>query len=362
MLWLPFLLLLVGLVVLIYGADLIVKGASRLALILGMSPLIIGLTIVAFGTSAPELAISAMSSISGKGDLAFGNVIGSNICNTLLILGLSAMIAPLVVHQKLIRFDVPLMIGISILVGLLVYDGNLSQWEGALLATGLLAYLIFVFWESKNETPTVQKEYDNEFGKTEQAAPKKLLWNILLLIAGLSLLVTGSRMMVSGAVDIASFFGVSELIIGLTIVALGTSLPEVATSIIAAFKKEQDIAVGNVIGSNLFNLMGVLGVAGILSPSGIQISQGAVAFDVPFMIGTAVACLPIFFTGFRISRWEGLVFLLYYIAYLTYLALQTSEHEFLTLFDHVLLSYVVPLTFLTLGVIAFRHLQLKRSK
>ena len=349
-------LFIAGLILLVVGAEALVRGASRLAAALGISPLIIGLTVVAFGTSSPELAVSIKSALSDQASIAVGNVVGSNIFNILCILGLSALVAPLVVSQQLVRFDVPLMIGASVLVLIFGADGRLSRIQGILLFLGLIAYILFLIYLSRKESKEIQEEYAKEYGPGGQAVLKQYLINIGLALGGLALLVLGSRWLVDSAVAIAHYLGFSELIVGLTIVAAGTSLPEAVTSIIASLRDERDIAVGNAIGSNLFNLMGVLGLAGAVAPSGIMISGAATSFDIPVMIAVAVACLPIFFTGNMIARWEGALFLGYYVAYTLYLILGATQHEALPAFSATMLYFVIPLTLLTLIIVTARTL------
>jgi len=337
------LLFIVGLVFLIVGAEALVRGAARLAGAFGLSPLIIGLTVVAFGTSSPELAVSIKAALSGQAGIAIGNVIGSNVFNVLFILGLSALIVPLVVSRQLVRLDVPLMIGLSVLVLLLALDGRLGRIDGLVLFAGLLAYVGFLVWQGRREGAGA----DDEFGAVVAPADGRRsgpLWNALLVVGGLVLLVLGSRWLVDGAVRFAVHLGVSELIIGLTIVAAGTSLPEVVTSIVAALRGERDIAVGNVVGSNLFNIMGVLGIAGIVAPAGIDIAPAVIGFDIPVMIAVALACLPIFFTGGSISRAEGALLFGFYLAYTLYLVLAASQHDALGGFSAVMLYFVIPLT------------------
>jgi len=347
------LLFVLGLGLLLGGAELLVKGASRLAGALGLSPLVIGLTVVAFGTSSPELAVSLQSAFAGQADLALGNVVGSNIFNILFILGLSAVIVPLVVAQQLVRWDVPLMIGVSCVTYAFGLDGRIGRLDGVLLFAGLVAYTVFGVVQSRRESRAVQAEYAEEYG---EPAPGRagLLRSVILVVVGLGALVLGSRWLVDGAVAIARTLGLSELIIGLTVVAAGTSLPEVATSVLAALRKERDIAAGNVIGSNLFNLMGVLGVSSLASPQGIQVPEAAEGFDLPVMIAVAVACLPIFATGHRIERWEGALFLGYFALYIGYLVLAATQHDALPLFNQVMLLFVLPLTAITLGVLGVR--------
>ena len=351
-----FVYLIAGLVLLVVGAEVLVRGAARLAAQFGIPPLVIGLTVVAFGTSAPETAVSVQAAFNNSGDLAIGNVIGSNIANVLLILGITALIAPLIVSRQLIRLDVPIMIGASFVVFGLAWDGSLSRLDGALLFAGVIAYTAFLIISSRRAGKASEEddEFAKEFGLHE--APKPYAWviNLGLLIAGLVLLVGGSNLLVEGAVTLARALGLSELVIGLTVIAIGTSLPELATSVIAAYKGERDIAVGNIVGSNIFNLLCVLGLASLVSPTAISVSPTALAFDFPVMIAVAVACLPIFFAGYRINRWEGLLFVAYYAAYTGYLVLFNTGRPFAETFGEAMLGYVVPLTAITLLVIAAR--------
>ncbi|MDA0824547.1 MAG: calcium/sodium antiporter, partial [Proteobacteria bacterium] len=255
-----------GLILLVGGAEVLVRGASKLAAQFGIPPLIIGLTVVAFGTSTPETAVSVQAAMNGSGDLAIGNVVGSNIANVLLILGLTALIAPLIVSRQLIRLDVPIMIGASLLTLALAWDGQLDRSDGAILFACILAYTAFLITSGRREQAVKDDEFIKEFGL--QAAPKPYAWgiNLSLIIAGLFLLVSGSNLLVEGAVSLARALGLSELVIGLTVVAIGTSLPELATSVTAAFRGERDIAVGNIVGSNIFNLLCVLGLSALVSP------------------------------------------------------------------------------------------------
>jgi cation:H+ antiporter len=353
-----------GLALLVIGAEALVRGASRLAAALGIAPLIIGLTIVAFGTSSPEMAVSVQSAVAGQTDIAVGNVVGSNILNVLFILGLSALITPLLVAQQLIRLDVPIMIGVSAVLWLMAINGAIERWEGGLLFAGIIAYTVFQIWQSRQgkESAAVEAEYAQEYGKAEPRTFGRMLLNIGLAIAGLALLVLGARWFVDGATQAARAFGISELIIGLTIVAAGTSLPEVATSLVAAVRGERDIAVGNVVGSNIFNILAVLGLSAIVSPGeGLPVSPGILEIDIPFMIAVAVACLPIFITGNLIARWEGGVFVGYYAAYTIYLILTATEHATLPQYQAFMLWFVVPLTLITLAVSVTRNFKLQRA-
>jgi cation:H+ antiporter len=355
------LLFIAGLILLVAGAELFVRGASRLAVLLGISPLVIGLTVVALGTSSPEIAVSLQAAFAGQPDLAIGNVVGSNICNILLILGLAAVVAPLLVAQQLVRFDVPIMIGLSVLTLLLALDGRLSRLDGILLLIGGIGYLTFLLVQARKEGKAVQEQYEREFGARPASGGKAWLLNGGLIGLGFIMLLVGSRWLVTGAVSMAQALGISELVIGLTVVAIGTSLPEVATSVVASLRGERDIAVGNAVGSNIFNIFAVLGLASIFGPEGIRVSAAALRFDIPVMIAVAVACLPIFFTGHLIARWEGFLFLGYFIAYLLFLFLQSTAHQALPLFSSVMLLFVIPLTIVTLLTISVRALRAGRG-
>jgi cation:H+ antiporter len=347
-------LFVVGLVLLVAGASLLVRGASRLALSLGVSPLVVGLTIVAFGTSAPELAVSVGAALDDRVDIAVGNVVGSNIFNVLFILGLSALIAPLVVHTQLIRQEVPVMIGASLLLLALGLDGALGLIDAALLLGLLLAYTVFLIVQSRRQTQADAEEY-------AEALEPRSQWDrhwavqIALVLGGLVLLVIGSDWLVTAAVAFARALGVSDLVIGLTIVAAGTSMPEVATSIVAAIKGERDIAVGNVVGSNTFNILGVLGLTGLVAGDGLPLAPAVLNFDLWVMLVVAFACLPVFLTGREIARWEGGVFIGYYVAYTAYLILASQQHELLPRFSQVMLGFVIPLTIVTLIVMLLRR-------
>ncbi len=341
-----------GLILLIAGADLLVRGASTLAARLGMTSLVIGLTVVAFGTSAPELAIGLQSTAAGEDALLLGNVIGSNIFNVLFILGASALITPLVVSQKLVKLDVPLMIGVSILVYFFAWDGLISRVEGGVLFLILVAYLIFLVYDArKSKSGPSEIEGTN----TDTTPNRHWVWDGVFIVSGFVLLVFGSRWLVDGAVTFAEYLGVSSLIIGLTIVAMGTSLPEVATSLLASIKGKRDLAVGNLVGSNLFNIMCIIGLTALVHPTGISVQSGVIGFDLPVMIATAIVCLPIFFTGSMISRWEGALFLGYYLAFTLYLILTATDHHLLPIFHAAMGWFVLPMTVITGVGILFKE-------
>lgn len=348
-------LFILGLLLLVAGAELLVRGASRLALSLGISPLVVGLTVVALGTSSPELAVSAQSAWSGQTDIALGNVVGSNIFNSLFILGISAVITPLLVHQQLIRQEVPVMIGVSLLLWALAVDGGISRWDGLLLVGLLTAYTFMVIRQSRRETGTVREEYRESMHGDGKTWDRHSGVQILLVLVGLGLLVLGAHWLVEAAVTVARELGMSDLVVGLTIVAAGTGLPEVATSILAAIRGERDIAVGNIVGSNIFNILAVLGISAGVASDGLAVAPSLLAFDLPVMAAVAVACLPIFFTGHLIARWEGALFLAYYAAYSTYLILDAAGHDAQVGFSMVMGGFVLPLTVITLIVLTWRH-------
>ncbi len=295
-----------GFVILTLGAEALVRGASAIALRLGIAPLVIGLTIVAFGTSAPELAVSLKSALAGNSGIALGNVIGSNIANIGLILALTALIRPIQVQSQMVRRDIPVMIVASILFWGLLLDGKLSLFDGALLTTLLFAYLGFNYISSKSAG-------NNEEVDTR---PQHPLLSLLLVVTGIAMLVGGGILFVDGAVELAKTLGIDEVIIGLTIVAIGTSMPELVTSVVAARKGESDIAIGNIVGSNMFNILGILGITALIHP----IAAGGVqVLDLVVMLILALLTLPFARSGFRIGRREGGILLAGYICYISYL-------------------------------------------
>jgi cation:H+ antiporter len=346
-------LLLGGFAALVIGGELLVRGGSGLGRALGLSPLLVGLTIVAFATSAPELAVSVDASLSGSPGLAVGNVVGSNITNVLLVLGLAALVLPVAVRRSLVRTDVPVMVAASALLLLLALDGRVSTLDGLLLLALLLAYVAWsVVTGRRQERPVPDAA----------AAEPRPVRDVLLVVAGVGLLVIGARWLVSAATEVAADAGVSELVIGLTVVAVGTSLPELATSVIAAVRGERDIAIGNVVGSNVFNIGGVMGLTAVVSPGGVPVEAAAVRFDLPVMVAVAVLLVPVVFTGLTIARWEAAVFLGYFVAYVGYLLLAASEHDALPAYSAVMLFFVVPLTVLTLVVLAGSEVVRRRSR
>lgn len=356
-------LIAVGLVLLVIGGELLVRGSSALAAVMGISPLVIGLTVVAFGTSAPELAVSVQAGLAGASDIAIGNVVGSNIFNVLFVLGTCALLAPLVVSMQLVRREVPILIVISFLLALLALDGRIGLIDGMALTTGIIVYTAWSVIGSRRETAAANAEYAQEFGAHPPAparGARMIATNLGLLAVGLFLLVLGARWLVDGAVELAQALGVSDVIIGLTIVAAGTSLPEVVTSVVATLKGERDIAIGNVVGSSIFNILCIVGVAAMVTPGGLNVPAAIINFDLPVMIATSVACLPIFFSGMTIARWEGALFFGYYIAYTTYLVLAATQHDALPAYSAVMATFVLPLTAVTLIVLGSQALMRHR--
>lgn len=308
------LLVILSFAILTVGAEILVRGASSVGLRFGLSPLVVGLTIVAFGTSAPELAVSTKAALAGSGDIAMGNVIGSNLFNIAIILGLAALVRPLTVRLQVIRFDMPLMLAVTLVFSVMLsIGGGLARWEAGILFAGIIAYTVHSIRASRRETLT--PEIKDAALDTLAVARKPLaIWLSLLMVAsGLGLLVWGAQLLVDNAVFIARAMEVSEAIIGLTIVAAGTSLPELATSVVASIKRETDIAVGNIVGSNLFNILCIAGAAGLISPISVE---GVRTADLLWMLAISIVLLPLMRTGFKIARWEGAALLAAYVVFL----------------------------------------------
>lgn len=306
------LFLILGLITLFIGAEGLIRGSSALALKIGITPLVVGLTVVAFGTSTPELVVSIKAAIIGNSSISLGNVIGSNIANIALILGIAALIRPLNVHANVIRREIPIMIGLSILLIILLIDGELGFIDGLIFVFGIITYnIINVVMARKEKNTEVEKEF-SEGLKTRLGVTV----SIIFIVGGLGLMILGANYFVKSAIEIAKSIGVSDAIIGLTIVAIGTSLPELITSIVAAYKNESDIAIGNVVGSNIFNILGILGITALV----ISLSSEGISYvDFGVMLLTAIILLPLSKTGFRISRLEGGLLLTGYLVYIYYL-------------------------------------------
>ncbi len=354
----PSLLILVGFVVLIAGGEVLVRGASGMARAMHISPLIVGLTVVAFCTSCPELAVCLDAAFAGEADLAVGNIVGSCICNILLVLGLSAMVGALVVRARLIRLEVPLMILAAVLTLVFGFNGSIDRVDGLIFVALLVGYMTWTVIASRRESKAVKEELAKRGdGHGAKSGLSVVLGNLGLVCVGVILLVIASGWVVNGATSIAVILGVSSLMIGLTIVAIGTSLPEVATCVIASLRGERDLAVGNVIGSNIMNILAVLGLSAVIAPDGILVSDAALRSDIPIMIIVSFACLPIFFTGHRIERWEGALFFVYYLIYMAYLILGQINDAAAHKLGWVVVVFVIPLTAITLLVLLLRSLK-----
>lgn len=338
-------LILIGLALLVAGAELLVKGASHLANRLGLPPLAIGLTVVAFATSTPELMVALETTFSGRPDIAVGTAVGSNIFNVLFVLGLAALVAPIVVSSHLLRLDVPLMIFVSTLFYYRCQDRVISQLEGLLFFVGLAIYTGAMLYFGHRE----------HVGRRAPSPPQKsaaphapLVRSLVFMGAGFILIALGSHWLVEGGVQVAQWMRVSDMIIALTLVAVGTSLPELVMSVVASARGERDIAVGGLVGSNIFNLLGVLGLTALLTPGGLPVAPVLIAFDIPVMVAVAIVCLPIFFTGGEIARWEGALLLVYYLIYAIYLVLAASKNDDLEAFGEIVMWFVIRPTVLSL--------------
>lgn len=314
--------LLLGLILLYFGAEWLVQGAASLALKVGLAPLVVGLTVVAFGTSAPELLVSIQANLQDppKGGFALGNVVGSNICNVALILGVAAMIRPIKVHRQVMVRDMPIMLVVSLVFVAMLWDKEISRIEAGILATGLVVYIVSSILKGlkDEEEPDLEGMDLAEIEEAKNASGKKMFWYGTLIVLGLGALMLGANRLIFGGTNIALHFGVPEVIIALSLVALGTSLPELATSIVASMKKQGDIIIGNVVGSNLFNILAVVGICGLIAP---LVGNELKAVDLWVMVGLSIVALPFMFTGKVLGRMEGMFFLLIYVGYVVYMYL-----------------------------------------
>lgn len=345
----PALLIVVGMAILIGGGEVLLKGASRLAVAARIPPVIVGLTIVAFATSSPELAITLSATLKGNAEIAIGNIVGSNICNIALVLGIAAVLSPVAVCSTLIRREIPLMVAVSFLAYILAvlgsgmplsslfsgqFEGMFLPWAGALMFGILLVYIGWTIYEVRRHRAAneafiqeIEAEIlpDAENPDAKIGGWKNIGINLCLIAVGLALLIFSADMLVQGSVQVARMMGVSELVIGLTILAIGTSLPELMITVMAAIKGKSDIAIGNIVGSNIFNILGVWGISALFSGAtvagGLVVSARALYFDMPVMLLVAVFCIVICFTGRRITRGEGIFLLLCYAAYLVALCM-----------------------------------------
>lgn len=344
-----------GLLLLVGGGELLVRGASALAVRSGLTPLVVGLTVVSVATSAPELAVSTGAALRGETDLALGNVVGSNIANVLLILGVSALILPLTARRRIVRVDVPVMLALGVLTLLLSLDGAIGVVDGVLLLAIFLGHLVASVWIARRDPgdeldpPSVTDDGEGAARPDDSVLPT---WAaVLLVLGGVVLLVVGAGQLVSGATAVATALGVSGLVVGLTVVAIGTSLPELAASAIAALRGERDLALGNVVGSCIANLGLVLGLPALLA-RGLDVPSAVLALDLPVMLATALVLLPVSFTGFVVARWEGGLFVALYGAYVGYVVLQATSHDALSGFSTVMTLFVLPFVVLALATTA----------
>lgn len=315
-----------GLALLIIAAELVVRHGSVLALALGVSPLVLGLTIVSIGTSAPELAVGITASLGGSGGLAVGNIAGTNLVNILLILGLSALLKPLPLHSRTIRMDLPMMVCAALLMTALAWDGALSARDGLLMLLAAVAYTTLIILFSRKEPGVIKAEYAQMYGvegaRTPGPVKTRMGVNSLGLAAGIVLSVVGADLLVDGAVAMARAWGMGEAVIGLTVVAIGTSAPELVTTIVGTLRNERDVAVGNLLGSSIYNLLVILGIPSLIAPGGIPVERDLLLFDIPLMTAVSLLCIPVFITGRKVSRLEGGSFVALYLAYLAFLLLR----------------------------------------
>jgi cation:H+ antiporter len=344
--------LLAGLVLLTVGAEGLVRGASGVAVRLGVTPVVVGLTVVAFGTSAPELAVGVDAARRGEAALALGNVVGSTIANVLLVLGVTAVAsaAALRVDLRIVRIDVPVMIAAAVAVLALGIGGVIGRVEGGVLLGLVLVHASWTVWSAQRARAGVRAEFEEALDA--EAAPAAV--QVLMALAGLGLLAVGADVLVDAAESIAARLGVSDTVIGLTVVAVGTSAPELTTSIVAARRGEADLAVGNAVGSNILNLLLVLGATAVAAPGGVPVSSQMLRVDLPIMVAVCVACLPVFFKGACITRREGGAFVATYAAYLTFVVLDASDHALRDPLA-VALGVAVPLALVSSLVIALRE-------
>ena len=360
-----FIVLIVGLAFLTLGAEWLVRGASSVATRFGIAPIVIGLTVVAFGTSAPEFAVSVQGALTGNSDVAIGNVVGSNTFNILFVLGLSAVIGSLTIEQRIIKRDIPILLAISVVIYGLVWNELVGRIEGVVLFIGIVVYTLWLLRGArKAESARVTSEYEEAVQQVEgETVTRPLYFQIGLVVVGLALLIQGSRFLVSSATTIAEALGVSDLVIGLTVVAVGTSLPELATSVMAAIRGQRDIAVGNVVGSNIFNLLAVLGASAAVSSSGISVNRELIRLDYPVMLAATLVLIPICWNGFAIKRWEGALLTAFYIAYVAYLVMDAGDNTTPELFRTMMLIVVpiVMLAFTATGIQGWRKYRATQS-
>jgi cation:H+ antiporter len=383
---------LAGLAALAAGGEVLVRGATGLARSFGIPAFVVGLLIVSVATSAPELAVTLQAALDGSPGMAVGNVVGSNIANILLILGICAVALPLTVHSQLIRIDIPVTIAFSGLVLVLALDGLLGRVDGAVFVIGLVVYAVATIAIARRRSWGTQVSYSEQTGGPDQAganvtvpdqagakatvpdqagakvtvsvpaARRRPLLALGLVAAGVAMLVVGAKLLVTGATDAAVAMGVSDLVIGLTVVAVGTSLPELAASVVAVARGQRDLAVGNLVGSCLFNIGAVLGIAGIIAPDGVPVVPAAIRLDLPIMIAVALTLVPVAFTGYAITRWEGAMFVAFYAAYVTYTLLDATGHDAVDPFSGVMLGFVIPITGVWLALLVGYEFGVRRKR
>jgi cation:H+ antiporter len=309
-----------GILIVIAGAEIVVRAGADLAARLGVSSLVIGLTVVALGTSTPELAVGIDAALQGSGSLAVGNIAGTNTFNLLFILGLSAWIAPLALRMQTLRFDLPIMMASAVALMVLSWDGVLTRTEGTLMVAAAMIYTLAVIRVGRRESRAVKARYVSEFAvPRRERGERQVIRSLAALITGIAVIVVGADWLVDGAVALARSLGVSDALIGLTVVAIGTSMPELVTTIVGTLRKERDIAIGNLLGSSIYNILVILGITSLVSSSGMHIDPELIRIDIPVMTAVACICAPVFLSGGRVARIEGAVFVGAYIAYLTYL-------------------------------------------
>lgn len=315
-----------GLIALTVGAEVMVRGSTNVAARLGISPIVIGLTVVSIGTSLPELAVGVTAAAEGNGELAVGNIVGTNIVNILFILGLSALLRPLAIEARTIRFDLPVMAGAAVLFWVLAFDGTLSWLDGVVLVGGAAAYTVALVRSSRQESREVITEYAHAHPHASDAEPNQPtqksgrgLLDTAMMLGGIAVIIVGAEWLVAGAVGMARAFGVSDALIGLTVVAIGTSAPELATAVVSTVRGQRDVAVGNLLGSSIYNILLILGVTCLVPAHGLALSSSLVRVDIPIMVATTLMCIPIFVSGRRVHRGEGAAMVTAYLAYLAFL-------------------------------------------
>ncbi len=333
-----FLAIVGGGVLLTYGANILVDNSSKLAQSWKISPIVVGLTIVAFGTSAPEFTVNVLSSVQGHPEIAMGNIVGSNIFNILIILGICALIKPLSIPKEIVKKDMPLLLLFTLLTWFWIQDNVLSFWEGFIFVSVLFYYTFYLIIDSRNNIET------HEIPKNLPPQTLLMFW----VFFGLVLLVSGAKVFLYGAVEIANIFQVPKSVIALTIIAVGTSLPELAASLIATIKGEKEIAIGNVIGSNIFNLLGALGTSALVSPSGLPVELSMKSVDAKVMFATTALTMPLFIYRPFLSRIVGVVFVFLYVLYTYYLYLLSVKPEEISSYSNVVMSYFLPIAVIIL--------------